>query len=226
MENEHRIEEFKIGKDAWRVLNYQAEFVNGVNKLNELELEKAVTIFGSARTSPENNDYKTAQKLGFLFAKNNYAIVTGGGGGIMEAANRGAHKAKGKSVGLNIILPFEQKPNKYSNIRIDFKYFFIRKVNLVRYSKAFIVMPGGFGTLDELFEVLTLIQTKRMKKCPIVLVGSQYWQGLFDWIKSSLLKHGNISAEDLGLFKILDDPKEIFKFINNYNHLKRKGDKN
>lgn len=210
---ENRIEEFKIN-DAWRLQKYLAEFINAYDRLHDLETEKVVTIFGSARTNPRNEYYRITRRLARIFSSNGYTVVTGGGGGIMEAANRGAADVNGKSVGLNIILPHEQKPNKYSNIKKDFKYFFIRKLFLVRSTDVFIVMPGGFGSMDELFEVLTLIQTKRMKKSPIILVDTAYWQGLVDWMKSSFLKSKNISPEDMDLFKLMDDPEEVFNFAN------------
>lgn len=208
-----------MAKDAWRLQRYSAEFIIGIDELHDIE--KAVTIFGSARTNPRNKQYKGARQVANIFAKNEYAVITGGGRGIMEAANRGAADAGGDSIGLNIILPHEQRPNKYSNVAIPFKYFFIRKLFLVRYSDAFVVMPGGFGTLDELFEVLTLIQTKRGKACPVVLYNSDFWTGLIDWIKEKMLKqYKTIYPDDLELFQTLDDPQEVFDFIHNCDCIK------
>ena len=220
MEDEQRIiEEFKIRiNDTQKREVQHAESVLATYKLEKkLKNEKASTIFGSARPGPRSKAYKKAREIAFLFATNGYAVITGGGGGVMEGANRGASEADGKSVGLNIILPFEQEPNLYSNIKFDLEYFFTRKVHLVKYGDCYIIMPGGYGTLDEFFEVLTLIQTQRMKKRPVVLVGTEYWQGLVDWIRSSLLKYGNISEKDLDLFKVLDDPQEIFDFVDSCN---------
>jgi uncharacterized protein (TIGR00730 family) len=188
------------------------EFVEGIDTLHDLG--PAVTIFGSARVRPEEPIYAKAQRLAGLFVKNNFAVITGGGGGVMEAANRGAAEAGGKSVGLNIVLPFEQKPNGYSNIRLDFNYFFIRKVMFVKYAAAYIIMPGGFGTLDELFEAVTLIQTLRIKPLPVILVDSGYWSGLIDWIRSRLLDEKRISVEDMDILQVLDDPEEIVKTVN------------
>ncbi|MFH0891736.1 MAG: TIGR00730 family Rossman fold protein [Candidatus Falkowbacteria bacterium] len=208
---EGRIEDFKLMiKDAWRLQTFLAESVTAINKMHDLG--PAVTIFGSARTNPRSRDYKNARKIANLFSRNNYAVISGGGGGIMEAANRGAAEGGGKSVGLNIILPHEQMPNQYANIRLDFKYFFIRKVFLVRYSDAFIIMPGGFGTLDEFFEVVTLIQTRRSKSCPVVLVGAKFWRGLIEWIRAVMLEHKTIAAEDMEHIQILDSPEEVFEF--------------
>jgi len=172
-----------------------------------------VTIFGSARCQPDSIEYKKAQEIAALFVKNKFAVITGGGGGIMEAANKGAAEAGGTSVGMNIKLPFEQKPNEYSNLNIEFNYFFIRKVMFVKYALAYIIMPGGFGTLDELFEAVTLIQTHRIKPLPVILVGKDYWSGLLDWIKSSLLKEKRISPEDIEILQIIDDPKQIVKAV-------------
>ena len=177
------------------------------------DIGPAVTIFGSARTEPDDPVYKKAEKIAALFAKNNFAVITGGGGGVMEAANKGAAEAGGTSVGLNIVLPFEQEPNKYSNINLDFNYFFIRKVMFVKYAFAYIIMPGGFGTLDELFESVTLVQTQRIKPFPIILVDSDYWSGLKEWITSRLLKESRISPEDIDILQVIDEPEEIVKTV-------------
>ena len=210
MEKQFLIDEFKLG-ESWRIFKIIGEFVEGVEAL--YDIGPAVSIFGSARISPDDPAYKTAEKLSAVLVKNGFAVITGGGGGIMEAANKGATKAGGRSIGLNIILPREQKPNRYSNIKVEFNYFFIRKVMFIKYASAYIIMPGGLGTLDELFEAATLIQTQRIKPLPIILVGSDYWSGLMDWIRIQLLKTSKISPEDMDIFQIMDSPDEIVKAI-------------
>ena len=182
MEKQFVIDDFKLG-ESWRLFKIMGEFVDGVEALHDLG--PAVSIFGSARISPEDPIYRKTEKIAGLFAENNFAVITGGGGGVMEAANKGAAAAGGTSAGLNIHLPFEQKPNTYANVRLEFKYFFIRKVMFIKYATAFIAMPGGFGTLDELFEVVTLVQTHRIRPLPIILVGSDYWGGLKEWIENT-----------------------------------------
>ncbi|MEA3438508.1 MAG: TIGR00730 family Rossman fold protein, partial [Thermodesulfobacteriota bacterium] len=204
------VDDFKTG-ESWRLFKIMGEFVEGVDNLHEVG--PAVTIFGSARTKPDDPVYKKAEKIAALFVKNNFAVITGGGGGVMEAANKGAAEAGGTSVGLNIVLPFEQEPNKYSNISLDFNYFFIRKVMFVKYAFAYIIMPGGFGTLDELFESVTLVQTRRIKPFPIILVDSDYWGGLKEWITSRLLKERRISYEDIDILQVMDEPEEIVKIV-------------
>ena len=211
MEKQYLIDDLKIG-EAWRLFKIIGEFVEGIDTLHNLG--PAVTFFGSARTGSDNPIYQKTEQIASLFVKNNFAVITGGGGGIMEAANKGAAEAGGTSVGLNIILPFEQEPNPYANIRLDFKYFFIRKVMFIKYAAAYIIMPGGFGTLDELFEAVTLIQTQRIKSFPLILVGSNYWTGLIDWIKNRLLEEKRISPEDIEILKIIDDPEEVVKAVN------------
>lgn len=198
--------------DSWRMFRIMGEFVSGFDSMSAVNLP-AVSIFGSARTSATDPLYKTAEHIAAALVKENYAIITGGGPGIMEAANKGAAEAGGISVGMNIALPTEQAPNPYANFPLQFKYFFVRKVMLLKYSLGFICMPGGFGTLDELFESITLIQTQRIKPFPIVLVGSSFWGGLVDWIKEQLLASGNIREDDLDLVVILDDPEAIVDFI-------------
>lgn len=210
MEKQFLIDDFKIG-ESWRLFKIMGEFVDGVDNLHDIG--PAVTIFGSARTKPDDPVYKKAEKIAALFAKNNFAVITGGGGGVMEAANKGAAEAGGTSVGLNIVLPFEQEPNKYSNVSLDFNYFFIRKVMFVKYAFAYIIMPGGFGTLDELFESVTLVQTRRIKPFPIILVDSDYWSGLKEWITSRLLKESRISPEDIDILQVIDEPEEIVKTV-------------
>jgi uncharacterized protein (TIGR00730 family) len=188
-----------------------AEFVEGFETLPEVY--PAVTIFGSARAKPQSKNYKITVTLARLLAENGFNVVSGGGPGIMEAANKGAAEAGGKSVGLHIHLPEEQKPNRYANIQLEFNYFFIRKVMFVKYAVAYVIMPGGFGTLDELFEALTLIQTKRIKYFPIILIDSGYWRGLLDWAKNTMLKENNISESDFEIFNIVDTPEEAVRII-------------
>ncbi len=203
-----------LKEDPWRILRIQSEFVSSFETMSHVG--PAVTIFGSARTPVSHPCYKAAVELSMLLAKNNLAVITGGGPGIMEAANRGAAKGKGKSVGLNIELPHEQDGNAYANIPVHFHYFFARKVCFVKYSLAFIFMPGGFGTLDELFEVLTLVQTQRIPRFPLILFGRKHWQGLLDWIKASPGKSDYISPDDLNLLTLTDDPREAVKTILDY----------
>ena len=191
-----------------------AEFVDAFETLSAAG--PAVTIFGSARTHPSDPFYKMAVTLGAEFAKHNLAVITGGGPGIMEAANRGAARAKGRSVGLNIELPHEQKGNRYANIPINFHYFFSRKVCFVKYSIGFVFMPGGFGTLDEFFEVLTLVQTHRIPRFPMIMMGRKFWDGLLDWIDDTLLKNKMISKGDTSLYKVTDDPEEVVATIVEY----------
>lgn len=198
-------------KESWRLFKIMAEFVEGFEVLPKVY--PGVTIFGSARTKPEDPDYQRALQLGKLLVKAGFSVITGGGPGIMEAANRGAAEAGGYSVGLNIKLPMEQEPNPYANVRLEFKYFFIRKVMLAKYSVAFVFFPGGFGTMDEMFEILTLVQTKKIRPVPIVLVDKNYWKPLYNWFIKTLLPTNKISQVDLELFKILDEPEEIVNFI-------------
>lgn len=192
--------------DPWRVMRIQAEFVDGFGAL--AELGPAVSVFGSARTPRTDPMYKAARKAGKLLAARDVAVITGGGPGIMEAANRGAAVAGGTSVGLGIELPHEQELNAWINLGMTFRYFFVRKTMFVKYSSGAIVFPGGFGTLDELFELLTLVQTHKVKRVPVALVGTQYWQGLFDWITGTVLEEGNVSALDPSLMQITDDVEQ------------------
>ena len=203
--------------DSWQIFKIMAEFVQAFETLSKIG--PCVSIFGSARTKPENQYYKIGEDIAQKLTKKGYGIITGGGHGIMEAANKGAHSGNGKSVGLNIDLPFEQEANKYidNDKLINFDYFFVRKVMFVKYAQGFIVMPGGVGTLDELFEAITLIQTKKIGAFPIVLVGKDYWDGLLDWIKNVMLKkENNISPEDLELFTLVDNADDAVKFIDNF----------
>ncbi len=199
--------------DSWAIFKIMGEFVNGFERMGSIG--PCISIFGSARTKEDNPYYELAVEISKSISEAGYGIITGGGPGIMEAGNRGAHLAGGTSVGLNIDLPFEQHDNPYidNDKSLDFDYFFVRKVMFVKYSQGFVVMPGGFGTLDELFEAITLIQTHKIEKFPIILVGSTFWNGLFDWIKSTMLQFGNISPEDLNLIHIVDDKEEVVEII-------------
>jgi len=192
-----------------------SEFVDGFEELSDVK--KAVAIFGSAQHKKATKRYyKTAENTAYLLAKNGYSIITGAGGGIMEAANKGAKRAGGDSIGLNILIPIAQKPNKYVTRLIDFKYFFCRKVMFAKYSKAFVVFPGGFGTMDELFEAITLVQTERMEPMPIILVGKEYWKGLISWIKNTFLPEGTIDKVDLKLFSVVNTPQEVRAAIDRF----------
>ena len=198
-------------QDTWRMFNILAEFVEGFDVMPEAY--PAVTIFGSSRIARRSSIYKTTEKLARLLVENGFNVISGGGPGVMEAANKGAAGAGGKSVGLHIHLPNEQQPNEYANMRLDFKYFFIRKVMFVKYAVAYIIMPGGYGTLDELFESLTLIQTERIRSFPVILMGSKYWKGLIEWMKDTLIKAKAISESDLDVFSLVDSPEEVIKII-------------
>lgn len=199
--------------DSWAIFKIMSEFVEAFEKMSKIG--PCVSIFGSARTTPEDKYFAMAEDIAYELTQNGYGIITGGGPGIMEAANKGAHRGKGKSVGLNISLPFEEYSNLYidRDKKIDFDYFFVRKVMFVKYAQGFIVLPGGMGTLDELFEAITLIQTEKIGKFPIVLVGSEFWGGMIDWIKNTLLQDGKISEKDLSLFHVVDTTKEAVNII-------------
>jgi uncharacterized protein (TIGR00730 family) len=198
--------------DTWRVFRIMAELVEGFEALNNLG--PAVTIFGSARLAPGSSYYDKCLKVAENLANDGFAVISGGGPGIMEAANKGAQKGNGPSVGLNIELPSEQMPNPFQDVRLEFRYFFVRKLMFVKYAVGYIIFPGGFGTMDELFEALTLIQTKKIRSFPVVLVGRDYWAGLINWMKQAMLAMGNISPEDLELMHIVDEPEEICAIIN------------
>lgn len=200
--------------ESWRIFRIMAEFVEAIETLSRVK--HAVSIFGSARTHPDDPYYQKAELLARRLVEKGFGVITGGGPGVMAAANKGAAEAGGQSVGMNIRLPFEQKPNPYANISIDYKYFFIRKVMFVKYAVAYVILPGGFGTMDELFEALTLIQTKRIKSFPVILMGSEYWKGLFDWLRKTMLRDNKISLDDLELFQMIDDPDEAVKHIQKY----------
>ena len=198
--------------DVWRLFKIMAEFTEGFDVLSNIGT--AVSIFGSARTPKDDPYYKMAEKTASLFVKEGFSVITGGGGGIMEAANKGALNAKGKSIGLNIELPMEQQPNRYQNIAINFRYFFCRKVMFLKYAHGFIVFPGGYGTMDEFFESAVLIQTLKQASFPIVLVGTKFWKGLIDWLKSTMLEeHNYISKEDLDVYHLVDEPEAAVKII-------------
>jgi hypothetical protein len=198
-------------KDAWRALRILSEFVEGFDSL--ADLPPAVSVFGSARAKPDSPEVELAEQLGAALARAGYAVITGGGPGVMEAANRGASEAGGLSVGLGIELPFEQGLNDWVDIGIDFRYFFARKTMFVKYAQAFVVLPGGFGTMDELFEALTLVQTKKVTRFPVVLMGSAYWHGLLEWIRNTMAAEGKISPVDLDLICLTDDVNEAVRHI-------------
>jgi uncharacterized protein (TIGR00730 family) len=200
-----------LDSDPWRTLRIMSEFVEGFDAL--AVVGPAVTVFGSARSRPGDPMYELARQIGRRLAEEGYAVITGGGPGTMEAANRGCREAGGLSVGCNIELPHEQELNRFVDLGVEFRYFFVRKTMFVKYADAFVIMPGGFGTLDELLEALTLIQTGKIQHFPVVLVGHEYWQGLLDWMKDTLLGAGAIAAEDLGLIQLTDDPDEVVEII-------------
>lgn len=201
-------------EDPWRIFRIMSEFVDGFEELSNIK--DAVTIFGSARFKPSNKYYKLAAETAYLMAKSGYSVITGAGPGIMEAANKGAKRAAGDSIGLNILIPTAQKPNKYVTRSVEFKYFFCRKVMFVKYTKAFIVFPGGFGTLDELFEGITLVQTERIEPLPVILVGGEYWKDMIKWINKILLPRDAIEKKDLAIFSVADTPKEILSAVRKF----------
>ncbi len=201
-------------EDPWRIFRIMSEFVDGFEELSNIK--EAVTIFGSARFKPSNKYYKLADETAYLMARNGFSVITGAGPGIMEAANKGAKRAEGDSVGLNILIPTAQKPNKFVTRSVEFKYFFCRKVMFVKYAKAFIVFPGGFGTLDELFEGITLVQTKRIEPLPVILVGGEYWKDMLTWIHKTLLPRDAIEKQDLTIFSVADTPEEILAVIRKF----------
>lgn len=201
-------------EDPWRIFRIMSEFVDGFEELSDVK--EAVSIFGSAKAQASSKFYKIAEETASRLVKSGYAIITGAGPGIMEAANKGAKKAGGESIGLNILIPIMQKPNKYITKLLEFKYFFCRKVMFAKYSKAFVVFPGGFGTLDELFEAATLVQTERVDPFPIILVGSDYWKGLIDWIHKTLIPHKTIDRPDMNILSVADTPREIIASVNKF----------
>ncbi|MEO6714967.1 MAG: TIGR00730 family Rossman fold protein [Mycobacteriales bacterium] len=210
-----------VHTDPWRVLRIQSEFIEGFGLL--AELPAAVTVFGSARTPPGHPDYEAGQLLGAELARAGFAVITGGGPGLMEAVNRGAKEAGGLSVGLGIELPFEQSLNQWVDIGLEFRYFFARKTMFVKYAQAFVIMPGGFGTLDELFEALTLVQTRKVTQFPVILYNSAYWRGLIDWLRGPMLETERIGAHDIDLIKMTDDVDEIVQIVVEADDMRRRG---
>lgn len=208
-------------QDLWRLFRIMAEFTEGFEELSSIG--PAVSIFGSARTDKSDKYYSLAEQTAREFAEEGFSVITGGGGGIMEAANKGATQAGGKSIGLNIDLPMEQTPNEYQNLSLHFRYFFCRKVMFLKYAHGFVVLPGGYGTMDEFFESLVLIQTLRQASFPVILMGSEYWKGLIDWVKETMLKeHNYIEEKDLDIFTMVDDPKEACRIIKDFRERKGK----
>ncbi len=200
-----------LNKESWKIFQIMSEFVEGYEQL--ANISPSVSIFGSARTKPDSPYYKLTEELAFRLSEAGFSVVSGGGPGIMEAANKGAFRGKSKSIGLNIILPHEQSGNPYQDISLNYRHFFSRKVMFVKYASAYVVMPGGFGTLDEFAEVLTLIQTGKSRRFPIILMVSKFWQPLLDWFRNTLVEEGTISEEDLDLFQVTDDPQEAVDII-------------
>jgi uncharacterized protein (TIGR00730 family) len=209
-ERQYLVDDITV-QDTWRMFNILAEFVDGFDVLPEVY--PAVSIFGSSRAGRRTATYKATESLARLLVENGFNVISGGGPGVMEAANKGAAEAGGKSVGLHIHLPNEQQPNKYANMRLDFKYFFIRKVMFVKYAVAYVIMPGGYGTLDELFESLTLIQTGRIRSFPVILMDSKYWKRLIDWMNNTLMRAKAISESDLDIISLVDTPEEALSII-------------
>jgi len=206
-------------EDPWRIFRIMSEFVDGFEELSDLR--EGVAMFGSARSKPSDKYYKLAEATAEKLAKNGYTVITGAGSGIMEAANKGAKKAGGESVGLNILIPTMQKPNRHVTRLLEFKYFFCRKVMFVKYSKAFVAFPGGFGTLDEFFEAVTLVQTRRVDPIPVVLVGSDYWRGMISWIRHKMLPQKMIEKDDMAIFSVTDSPDKVVSIINNFYEARR-----
>ncbi len=203
-----------LTRESWKIFQIMAEFVDGFEHL--ASIQPSVSIFGSARIDPEHAYYKKAEQISQLLSDAGFSVISGGGPGIMEASNKGAYAGKSSSIGLNIELPREQKSNPYQDISLNFRHFFSRKVMFVKYASAYVVLPGGFGTLDELAEILTLIQTGKSRKIPIILVESEFWSGLLDWFEKSLVHCGTISKEDLDLFQVIDEPKQVIQAIFEY----------
>jgi uncharacterized protein (TIGR00730 family) len=216
MDRQYVIDAMTVG-DTWRMFRIMAEFVEGFEHL--ADISPGVTIFGSARVRADAPEYQLTERLARLLVERGYAVITGGGPGIMEAANKGASEAGGQSVGLNIELPFEQKPNPYANLQLNFRYFFVRKVMFVKYAIAYVVMPGGFGTVDELFEAVTLIQTNKIKPFPVVLMVKSYWEGLVKWIKETMMAQGKVCSKDLDLLHLTDDPEEVVEIIDRFHRI-------
>lgn len=203
-----------IKEEPWRIFRIMSEFVEGFEELSDIR--KAVAVFGSSRVKPRSPYYKLAEQTARIFARDGYAIITGAGSGIMEAANKGARAGGAESVGLNILTPTEQKPNKYLTRLLEFRYFFCRRVMFAKYSQAFLIFPGGYGTMDEFMEAVTLVQTGRMRSRPIILFNQKYWQGLLDWLRKTLLKDKMIASGDLRIFNIVETPQQALKIVNKY----------
>ena len=201
-------------EETWRVFRIMSEFVEGFEVLSKVG--KAVSIFGSSRTRPGTKYYKLAEETAYLLSKEGYAVITGSGPGLMEAANKGARRAKGKSIGLNIQIPSQQKPNKYVDLLLDFRYFFVRKVMFVKYAKAFVIMPGGYGTLDEFTEAINLIQTERIPGFPVILFDGEYWKGMVDWLNDMVVKSGCIGKDELKIFTVVNEPKAVVSAIKKF----------
>jgi hypothetical protein len=215
-EHQYLIDAMTVG-DTWRMFRIMAEFVDGFEHL--AALRPAVSIFGSARVRPEHPDYQLAERLGRRLVQGGYAVITGGGPGIMEAANKGASEAGGHSVGLNIELPFEQRPNPFANVQVSFRYFFVRKVMFVKYAMAYIVMPGGFGTVDELFEAVTLIQTRKIKPFPVILMVRSYWEGLIRWLNETMFHQEKICRKDMEILQMTDDVEEAVEIVDRFRRI-------
>lgn len=213
MSSKYPIDDFKSG-ESWRLFKIMGEFVEGIDTLHAIG--PAVSIFGSARTAEDHPDFHKAQEVAALFARSGYGVITGGGPGTMAAANKGAQSENSESVGLIIKLPFEEKSNPYLTCQVEFNYFFVRKVMFVKYAQGCIIMPGGLGTLDELFETLTLVQTGRIRQMPVIMMGTDFWAGLIDWIKDRLLGNGLISPEDMDLFHLVDDPEQALAIVRDF----------
>jgi len=213
MEKQYVIDEMTL-QDSWRLFHILAEFVEGFEKLSDVK--RAVTVFGSARAKEGDELYSRAYNLALTLGKADFNLITGGGPGVMEAVNKGALEAGVKSVGINIELPFEQKPNPYINVPLSFKYFFVRKVMFLKYAIAYIVLPGGFGTFDEMFEAITLIQTRKMKPFPVILVGTDFWNDVISFFRKHMLERNMVSKEDLGIVQCMDDPEEIVNYIRRF----------
>ena len=213
MEKQFVIDDITL-KDSWRLFHILAEFVEGFENLSDIS--PAITIFGSARTTEGDELYEKAHQLARVLGKNGFNLITGGGPGVMEAVNRGAKEEGVKSIGVNIELPFEQKPNPYITLPLSFRYFFVRKVMFIKYAIAYVVLPGGFGTLDELFEAITLIQTRKIRPFPVILMGTSYWKDLISFMQTHMLSQGMIGKEDLNIFKVMDDPEEVAEYIKRF----------
>ncbi len=213
MEQQYMLDYITL-KDSWRLFHIMAEFVEGFENL--ADVQPAVTIFGSARTRKGEKLYSTAYELSKVLARNKFNLITGGGPGVMEAVNKGAKEEGAKSIGINIELPYEQKPNPFITVPLSFKYFFVRKVMFIKYAIAYVVLPGGFGTLDEFFEAVTLVQTNKIRPFPVVLVGSDFWSSLIEWMEKTMVARGTITKEEMAIFKVMDDPEEIAAYIKKF----------